>query len=129
MSAAVADYRPVKVSATKIKKQEASLTIQLEPTPDTLAELGKMKTKNQTLVGFALETNNEVENAKKKMKSKNLVFIVLNSLINNISGFQYDTNKISIIDRNNKIYNFELKSKSEVAEDIIAHLAKKLKNA
>jgi phosphopantothenoylcysteine decarboxylase/phosphopantothenate--cysteine ligase len=129
MSAAVADYRPSKVSATKIKKQDAALAIQLEPTPDTLAALGKLKTKKQTLVGFALETNNEVENAKKKVKSKNLDFIVLNSLKNKNAGFRHNTNKISIIDRNNKIHNFELKNKDEVAKDIIAHLTKKLKNA
>ncbi|MGE0638271.1 MAG: bifunctional phosphopantothenoylcysteine decarboxylase/phosphopantothenate--cysteine ligase CoaBC [Bacteroidia bacterium] len=129
MSAAVADYRPAKVSATKIKKQDAALTIQLEPTPDTLAALGKLKTKKQTLVGFALETNNEVENAKKKVKSKNLDFIVLNSLRNKNAGFRHNTNKISIIDRNNKIHNFELKNKDEVAKDIIAHLTKKLKHA
>ena len=129
MSAAVADYRPSKVSATKIKKQDAALTIQLEPTADTLATLGKLKTKKQTLVGFALETNNEVENAKKKVKSKNLDFIVLNSLKNKNAGFRHNTNKISIIDRNNKIHNFELKNKDEVAKDIIAHLTKKLKNA
>lgn len=129
MSAAVADYRPKKVSTTKIKKQDAALTIQLEPTPDTLAALGKLKTKKQTLVGFALETNNEVENAKKKVKSKNLDFIVLNSLRNKNAGFRHNTNKISIIDRNNKIHNFELKNKDEVAKDIIAHLTKKLKHA
>lgn len=129
MSAAVADYRPAKISATKIKKQDASLTIQLEPTPDTLASLGKLKTKRQMLVGFALETNNEIENAKKKVKTKNLDFIVLNSLRNKNAGFRHNTNKISIIDRNNKIHNFELKNKDEVAKDIIAHLIKKLKNA
>lgn len=129
MSAAVADYRPAKVSATKIKKQDAALSIQLEPTPDTLAALGKLKTKKQTLVGFALETNNELENAKKKVKSKNLDFIVLNSLRNKNAGFRHNTNKISIIDRNNKIHNFELKNKNEVAKDIIVHLTKKLKHA
>jgi phosphopantothenoylcysteine decarboxylase/phosphopantothenate--cysteine ligase len=129
MSAAVADYRPAKISATKIKKQDAALTIQLEPTPDTLAALGKLKTKKQTLVGFALETNNEVENAKKKVKSKNLDFIVLNSLRNKNAGFRHNTNKISIIDRNNKIHNFELKNKDEVAKDIIAHLTNKIKHA
>lgn len=129
MSAAVADYRPSKVSVTKIKKQEAELTIQLEPTPDTLAALGKLKTKNQLLVGFALETNNEVENAKKKLKNKNLDFVVLNSLKDKNAGFRHNTNKISIVDSNNKISNFELKSKDEVAQDIIAHLIKKTKHA
>ena len=129
MSAAVADYRPAKVSAVKIKKKDSSLTIELEPTKDILAQLGKTKKKNQLVVGFALETNNELENAKKKLRSKNLDFIVLNSLQNKKAGFRHDTNKISIIDSNNKISNFELKNKDEVARDIIAHLIKKIKHA
>ena len=129
MSAAVADYRPAKVSAVKIKKKDSSLTIELEPTKDILAQLGKTKKKNQLVVGFALETNNELENAKKKLRSKNLDFIVLNSLQNKKAGFSHDTNKISIIDSNNKISNFELKNKDEVARDIIAHLIKKIKHA
>ena len=105
------------------------MEIKLEPTEDILAALGKQKKKNQTLVGFALETNNELENAKKKLKNKNLDFVVLNSLQNKNAGFRHSTNKITIIDRNNKIYNFELKNKSDVATDIIAHLANKLKHA
>lgn len=129
LSAAVADFRPAKVSSTKIKKDKTGLSIQLEPTEDTLSSLGKQKTKKQILVGFALETNNEIENAKKKLKSKNLDFIVLNSLQDKAAGFRHDTNKISIIDSNNKISNFELKSKDEVAKDIIAHLVKRIKNA
>lgn len=129
MSAAVADYRPAKVSAVKIKKKDSALNIELEPTTDILASLGKIKKKNQIVIGFALETNNEVENAKKKLKSKNLDFIVLNSLKNKNAGFQHNTNKITIIDNNNKIHNFELKNKDEVARDIIAHLTKKIKHA
>jgi len=129
MSAAVADFRPAKVSAVKIKKQDAALSIQLVPTPDTLAALGKMKTKNQMLVGFALETDNETENAKKKLRSKSLDFIVLNSLKDKEAGFSYDTNKIFIIDSNDKISKFGLKPKTEVAKDIIAHLIKKMKHA
>jgi phosphopantothenoylcysteine decarboxylase/phosphopantothenate--cysteine ligase len=129
MSAAVADYRPAKVFPVKIKKKDSSLTVELEPTKDILAQFGKTKKKNQLVVGFALETNNELENAKKKLHSKKLDFIVLNSLQNKKAGFQHDTNKISIIDSNNKISNFELKNKDEVARDIIAHLIKKIKHA
>ncbi len=129
MSAAVADYRPAKPSPVKIKKKDTVLKIELEPTQDILAQLGKTKKKNQIVVGFALETNNEVENAKKKLKSKNLDFIVLNSLQDKKAGFRHNTNKISIIDSNNKISNFELKTKEEVAHDIIAHLIKKIKHA
>lgn len=129
MSAAVADYRPAKVSPVKIKKKDSSITIELESTKDILAQLGKTKKKNQIVVGFALETNNELENAKKKLRSKNLDFIVLNSLQNKKAGFRHDTNKISIIDSNNKISNFELKNKDDVAKDIIAHLTKKIKHA
>ncbi len=129
MSAAVADYRPVKPSPVKIKKKDIALNIELEPTKDILAQLGKTKKKNQVVAGFALETDNEVENAKKKLRSKNLDFIVLNSLQDKKAGFRHDTNKITIIDSNNKISNFELKSKEEVAKDIIAHLVKKIKYA
>ena len=129
MSAAVADYRPAKVSPVKIKKKDTTLDIKLEPTQDILAQLGKTKKKNQLVIGFALETNNELENAKKKLRSKNLDFIVLNSLQDKKAGFRHHTNKISIIDSNNKISNFELKSKDQVAKDIIAHLIKKIKHA
>lgn len=129
LSAAVADYRPAKVSPIKIKKQQAKINIELEPTKDILAALGKMKKKNQVLAGFALETDKEIENAKKKLHAKNLDFIVLNSLRDKASGFRHDTNKITLISRNNKIRNFELKNKTQVAEDIIEHLAKKLNHA
>jgi len=117
LSAAVADFRP-KIKATqKIKKDGASLTIELEPTKDILASLGAIK-KNQLLVGFALETENEIENAKKKLIKKNLDFIVLNSLNDAGAGFGSNTNKISIIDKKKQIKSFELKSKTEVAKDI-----------
>ena len=112
-----------------MKKKDDTRFIEIEHTKDILAQLGKTKKKNQIVVGFALETNNELENAKKKLRSKNLDFIVLNSLQDKKSGFRHDTNKISIIDSNNKISNFELKSKEEVAKDIIAHLVKKIKHA
>lgn len=119
MSAAVADYTPEKTFDKKHKKDSDSLTIKLKPTKDILKELGSIKQKGQILVGFALETDNEIKNAQEKLKRKNLDLIVLNSLNDKGAGFSFDTNKITIIDKNNKIANFELKSKSEVAEDII----------
>lgn len=127
MSAAVADFKPKKVSKQKIKKSNADLTIELEPTKDILKSVGEIKTKKQLLVGFALESNNELENAKGKLKSKNLDLIVLNSLNDKGAGFEFDTNKISIIDKSNKVDNFELKSKSAVAHDIFNKIVSLLK--
>ena len=117
MSAAVADYKPVKEYENKIKKQEAELNIVLEKTPDILKDLAKIKEK-QVVVGFALETENELENARQKMKRKNLDAIILNSLSDNGAGFGYDTNKITLItpSENRK---FELKTKDLVAKDIL----------
>jgi len=117
MSAAVADYKPVKEYENKIKKQEAELKIVLEKTPDILKDLAKIK-KKQVVVGFALETENELENARQKMKRKNLDAIILNSLSDNGAGFGYDTNKITLItpSENRK---FELKTKDLVAKDIL----------
>jgi phosphopantothenoylcysteine decarboxylase/phosphopantothenate--cysteine ligase len=120
LSAAVADFKPARKAAQKIKKETSINTIELVPTKDTLAELGKMKRKGQFLVGFALETENEVANAKAKIKKKKLDLIVLNSLNDKGAGFKTDTNKVTIIDKNNKISKFELKSKPEVARDIVA---------
>ncbi|MBX7094270.1 MAG: bifunctional phosphopantothenoylcysteine decarboxylase/phosphopantothenate--cysteine ligase CoaBC [Flavobacteriales bacterium] len=127
LSAAVADYRPKSVAGKKIKKADAVLNIELEPTADILKSLGEKKKKNQFLVGFALETDHEIENAKKKIKSKNLDLIVLNSLNDKGAGFGYDTNKITLIDRNNKMVRFELKSKQEVAADILNAIVKNIK--
>ncbi len=124
LSAAVADYKPADVAAQKIKKTTASKSIELVPTKDTLAELGKLKKAKQMLIGFALETEHEVENAKSKIKRKNLDFIVLNSLNDKGAGFKTDTNKISIIDKYNKITTFGLKNKKEVAKDIVAYIIK-----
>ena len=120
-SAAVADYKPKNKVDQKIKKAHASLALELTPTPDILASVGKIKT-NQYLVGFALETNNELENAKKKITSKHLDAIVLNSLNDKGAGFATNTNKITIIDKNlnSKVYN--LKSKDEVAQDILTYI-------
>ncbi|MBJ6369019.1 bifunctional phosphopantothenoylcysteine decarboxylase/phosphopantothenate--cysteine ligase CoaBC [Snuella sedimenti] len=117
-AAAVADYRPKKVASQKIKKQESTLTIELEKTKDILASLGAIK-KQQFLVGFALETNNELENAKEKLKRKNLDLIVLNSLNDKGAGFKKDTNKVTFIDSDDVITNHQLKSKTDVAKDLI----------
>lgn len=125
LSAAVADYRPTDVASQKIKKKEGSLTIQLEKTEDILASLGTRKDR-QFLVGFALETENELENAKTKLKKKNLDLIVLNSLNDIGAGFGTDTNKVTFVTRNNKVIPFEVKSKKEVANDILQHIINQL---
>lgn len=117
LSAAVADYKPKEVAENKIKKASDTMTIELVKTKDILASLGKVKS-HQFLAGFALETNNELENAIAKLKSKNLDLIVLNSLQDKGAGFKEETNKVTIIDKFEKISEFSLKSKAEVAEDI-----------
>lgn len=119
MAAAVADYTPKNKSAEKIKKQDKIFTLEFEKTKDILLEAGKRKSSNQVLVGFALETNNEKENALKKLSEKNADFIVLNSLNDEGAGFGIDTNKITIFDRNKKEFTFSSKNKKQVAEDII----------
>ncbi len=118
LSAAVADYKPKEVASQKIKKKDSTLTLELEKTQDILASLGKIKT-NQYLVGFALETNNELENAKEKLKSKNLNLIVLNSLKDEGAGFKSNTNKVTFIDDDETVTEFQLKSKAEVASDLL----------
>ncbi|GAA4818510.1 bifunctional phosphopantothenoylcysteine decarboxylase/phosphopantothenate--cysteine ligase CoaBC [Litoribaculum gwangyangense] len=118
LSAAVADFRPKEVASQKIKKTSNTLILELEKTKDILASLGAIK-KQQYLVGFALETNNEVENAKDKLKRKNLNLIVLNSLNDKGAGFKSDTNKVTFIDDEETITSFELKSKAEVAKDLL----------
>ena len=119
LSAAVADYQPAVVADQKIKKSEQSLSIELTKTPDIAAELGKQKKNGQLVVGFALETENEIANAKKKISAKNFDMIVLNSLNDEGAGFGHNTNKISLIDRKGKITEFSLKNKKEVANDIV----------
>ncbi|MEO6838251.1 MAG: bifunctional phosphopantothenoylcysteine decarboxylase/phosphopantothenate--cysteine ligase CoaBC [Ginsengibacter sp.] len=119
MAAAVADYTPKKKVNHKIKKSNDVFSLELKKTKDILLEAGKIISKNQTLVGFALETNNEKENAIKKLKEKNADMIILNSLNDTRAGFGYDTNKITIFDTNGKEYKFPSKTKSEVASDII----------
>ncbi len=119
MSAAVADFTPLQPKNRKIKRGKENWQIELQPTKDIAAALGEAKNASQILVGFALETDDEIENARKKLQKKNLDFIVLNSLNEKGAGFRVDTNKITIIDRNNIQQNFELKSKREVAADIV----------
>lgn len=118
MSAAVADYTPKFVGEEKIKKKTEDFNLELVKTKDILASVSAIKTK-QFLVGFALETENEIENAKGKLKSKNLDMIVLNSLRDDGAGFATDTNKVTFIDKENQIIEFDLKTKEEVAKDIL----------
>ncbi|MFZ2901286.1 MAG: bifunctional phosphopantothenoylcysteine decarboxylase/phosphopantothenate--cysteine ligase CoaBC [Saprospiraceae bacterium] len=120
LSAAVADFRPAHPAGEKIKKDKASMLIELEPTPDIAAALGARKKPGQILAGFALETDNELENARLKLKKKNFDFIVLNSLRDPGAGFLHDTNKITLVFPDNKTREFELKSKQAAAEDIVA---------
>lgn len=127
MSAAVADFKPKKVSNQKIKKNNSDLMVELEPTKDILKSVGEIKSKKQLLVGFALESINELENAKAKLKSKNLDLIVLNSLNDKGAGFEFDTNQITLIDKRNKVEKFELKSKAAVAIDIFNKIVSLLK--
>lgn len=128
LAAAVADFSPILKSSEKIKRNTSTMLLsakkekihlELVPTKDIAATLGKQKTKKQITVGFALESNDEIKNARIKLIEKNFDFIVLNSLNDKGAGFNHDTNKISIINKNNKIETFELKSKIEVANDIV----------
>lgn len=119
LCAAVADYRPKQKEDSKIKRKSDEMDLKLVKNRDIAASLGAMKTKKQTLIGFALETDHEYENALKKIETKNLDFIVLNSLNDKGAGFQHDTNKISIIDKHGSRTDFDLKTKKEVAHDII----------
>lgn len=125
LAAAVADYRPSRTEAGKIKKKEGPLTVKLVRNPDIAAELGQDKRPNQRLVGFALETENGLENARGKLKRKNLDFIVLNSPNDKGAAFGHTTNKIQLVS-GNKVTPFKLKSKADVAEDILDALVKVL---
>ena len=121
MSAAVSDYMPAEFSQKKLKKDNKELNVKFKKTRDILFELGKIKSK-QFLVGFALENEQELSNAKTKMKKKNLDLIVLNSLNDKGAGFGHDTNKVSVINTSDEVFNYDLKNKSEVAEDIFKHI-------
>ena len=124
-AAAVADYRPTTIADQKIKKKDAEFSINLVKTKDILLSLGKKKNR-QFLVGFALETENELENAKLKLTKKNLDAIVLNSLNDTGAGFGTSTNKITFVDKNFQIISFELKNKAEVAQDIFTEICKRI---
>ncbi len=119
MSAAVADYKPANIASEKLKKKNNELPLPLIPTQDILASMGEKKVPGQFIVGFALETENEIENAKGKLKKKNLDLVVLNSLKDEGAGFNHDTNKITIIDKKGSEHHFGLKSKQEVAKDLV----------
>lgn len=121
-SAAVSDYRPMSAADQKIKKSDENLEITLVKNPDILLWAGGEKKENQLLVGFALETNDLLENGRKKLEKKNLNLIVLNTLQDKGAGFSVDTNKISILDNHNNLHDFELKTKTEVAKDIADYL-------
>ena len=127
LAAAVADYRPREAAVQKIKKTGDTLRLELVKNPDIAAILGGKKEPAQLLVGFALETENELDNAQSKLAKKNFDLIVLNSLQDKGAGFNYDTNKIAIIGKGNKIRKFELKPKTAVAEDILDEVEKLLK--
>ena len=127
LAAAVADFTPEKVHNKKIKKNESELVLRLKTTTDIAELMGRIKKPSQLIAGFALETDNELENARSKLLRKNLDIIVLNSLNEDGAGFGYDTNKITIIDRNNNIDKFELKSKEEAARDILDKIVSLIK--
>src|SRR5688572_23329338 len=124
-AAAVADYKPKEAAQLKIKKDSDSFTIELVKNVDIAATLGKLKSPQQFSVGFALETNNEVENARQKLVKKNLDMVILNSLQDAGAGFKHDTNKISIVEAD-KITTFELKPKTAVAQDIVQVITERL---
>ncbi len=123
MSAAVADFTPENPKKEKIKKSDSLASIGLVPTKDILTALGKEKSANQLLVGFALETENEIEHARIKLQNKNLDLIVLNSLKDQGAGFGVATNKVTILDKNGNQLNYQLKPKPEVADDILDRIA------
>lgn len=119
LAAAVADFTPESMEVEKIKRGGDGLYLKLRPTKDIAKSLGEIKRDDQVLAGFALETRDETANAKRKLESKKLDLIVLNSTRDRGAGFGHETNKITIIDKYNNIDNFELKTKKEVAEDIL----------
>ncbi len=128
MAAAVADFTPEQAADSKIKKdKEQKMTLKLKPTIDILAQMGKKKKENQFLAGFALETDNETENAKIKLRQKNLNMIIVNSLKDEGAGFATDTNKITILDNNQQEIRYDLKGKKAVAADIVNHIHNSIK--
>jgi phosphopantothenoylcysteine decarboxylase / phosphopantothenate---cysteine ligase len=128
LAAAVADFTPEKVEAKKINRTGNEIILRLKPTQDIAGTLGKMKRKSQILAGFALETHNEIAHATAKLQRKNLDIIIMNSMQDRGAGFGFDTNRITIIDRDNNIDKFELKSKEEAARDILDKIVSILKS-
>jgi phosphopantothenoylcysteine decarboxylase / phosphopantothenate---cysteine ligase len=126
LAAAVADYKPVNVASQKIKKKDETLVLELTKTKDIAASLGKAKHNGQVIVGFALETENEEANALQKLETKNFDFIILNSLKDHGAGFGHDTNKVKIIGRDKTTKVFDLKTKKEVARDIVKAVIEKI---
>lgn len=124
-AAAVADYKPKVVSAVKVKKSEETLLLELVRNVDIAKTIGQSKKPGQFTVGFALETDNELENARNKLQTKNLDMIVLNSLQDAGAGFRHDTNKITIVEKD-KITNFQLKPKTQVATDIVTFISSRI---
>ncbi|MDG1718932.1 MAG: bifunctional phosphopantothenoylcysteine decarboxylase/phosphopantothenate--cysteine ligase CoaBC [Flavobacteriales bacterium] len=125
-AAAVSDYKPIKTYSEKIKKSDGNMEIKLEKTKDILLEMSSDKKDHQFVVGFALETENEEKNAIKKLQTKNLDMIILNSMKDKGATFGFDTNKISIIEKDLSVTNYDLKEKSEVAKDIVSSIIKKI---
>jgi phosphopantothenoylcysteine decarboxylase/phosphopantothenate--cysteine ligase len=128
-NAAVSDYTPAEPSDKKVKRGEGEWSIRLEPTRDIAAEMGRRKSKGQVLVGFALETDNEEENALLKLKKKNLDLVVLNSMKDSGAGFGTDTNRVTMIDRSGNLEKFELKPKKQVASDLVRRVIKMIDDA
>ena len=128
-NAAVSDFTPVSVSESKVKRNKEEWTIRLKATRDIAAEMGKIKTDGQLLVGFALETDNELESARRKLEKKNLDLIVLNSMQDRGAGFGTDTNQVTMIDRKGNADKFELKPKKQVAVDLVQRVIKMLEDA
>lgn len=128
-NAAVSDYTPVTTSDKKVKRGDEEWSIRLKPTRDIAAEMGKRKHAGQLLVGFALETNDEMENALRKLENKNLDLVVINSLQDSGAGFATDTNKVTMADRQGNIYNYDLKPKAQVAADLVERVIKMMEDA
>jgi phosphopantothenoylcysteine decarboxylase / phosphopantothenate---cysteine ligase len=128
-NAAVSDYTPVTTSDKKVKRGDEEWSIRLKPTRDISAEMGKRKLAGQLLVGFALETNNELENALRKLENKNLDLVVINSLQDSGAGFATDTNKVTMADRQGNIYTYDLKPKTQVAADLVERVIKMMEDA
>jgi phosphopantothenoylcysteine decarboxylase/phosphopantothenate--cysteine ligase len=128
-NAAVSDYTPVTTSDKKVKRGDEEWSIRLKPTKDIAAEMGKRKHDGQLLVGFALETNDEMENARRKLEKKNLDLVVINSLQDRGAGFATDTNKVTMADRHGNIYYYDLKPKAQVAVDLVERVIKMMEDA